>query len=162
MTQAAAPLAVDVLTGSAAPPSANGELVFASPHEARLFGMAHSLVQTGLFDWDTFRAALITAIAAAEIAVTEMAVTEMAAAEIAATETVAVAAGRVAPAGGWAPAYYGCFALTLERLLAERNLIPLDELLARTHALAARPPGHDHEHDHTHDEETPAETGRGG
>ena len=151
MTQAAAHLAVDVLTGRAAPPSANGELVFASPHEARLFGMAHSLVQTGLFDWDTFRAALITAIAATEIA---------------ATETVAVAAGRVAPAGGWAAAYYGCFALTLERLLAERNLIPLDELSARTHALAARPPGHDHDHDHdhdhTHDEETPAETGRGG
>ena len=58
--------AVDALVGSAAPPLANGEPVFQNPTQARLFGMAHSLVHVGLFDWAQFRAALIKAIGAAE------------------------------------------------------------------------------------------------
>ena len=132
-------LAVDVLAGTLAPPSANGELVFASPHEARLFGMAHSLVHAGVFDWDTFRAALIVAIAAA-------------AADADAGPTPAASLA-VKPAVGQAPAYYHCFAQALVQLLAERNLIRGDELSARTQRLAERPSDHDHDHDHDHDEE---------
>lgn len=58
-----APLAVD---GPAAPPRDNGELVFAEPWESRAFGMAVSLHDTGAFTWETFQAALITRITAAQ------------------------------------------------------------------------------------------------
>ena len=47
-----------VLEGPAAPPAANGELVFEAPWQARLFGMAWSLCDAGLFEWDEFRAKL--------------------------------------------------------------------------------------------------------
>lgn len=55
--------ALDRLRGTAAPPQANGEPVFANPTEARLFGMAHALAAAGVFDWDEFRDALIDALA---------------------------------------------------------------------------------------------------
>ena len=58
-----APLAVD---GPAAPPRANGELVFAEPWESRAFGMAVTLHDSGAFTWPTFQAALIARIAAWE------------------------------------------------------------------------------------------------
>ena len=46
----------------AAPPRANGELVFAAPWESRVFGLAAALRERGLFSWDEFRAELIAAI----------------------------------------------------------------------------------------------------
>ncbi len=138
---AAASLAVDVLTGNAAPPSANGELAFASPHEARLFGMAHSLVHAGVFDWDTFRASLIVALAesAGETQTHEKA-------DVQADPSLGMTRASLS-----APAYYRCFGQALERLLAERNLVAEAELSMRTEVLAARPSGHDHDHDDSHD-----------
>ena len=44
------------LAGDIAPPMANGELVFESPWEGRVFGMARVLCEQGLFEWDEFRA----------------------------------------------------------------------------------------------------------
>lgn len=103
----------DARTG---PPLENGDLVFEAPWQARVFGMAHSLCDAGLFDWDTFREHLI--------------------AEIARWEAQA--------APGAACHYYERFQAALEALLAERGRAPGAELDARATALAARPHGHDH------------------
>jgi nitrile hydratase accessory protein len=53
-------------SGPAAPPRANGELVFEQPWESRAFGMAVSLREQGLFSWDEFREQLIAEIVTAE------------------------------------------------------------------------------------------------
>jgi nitrile hydratase accessory protein len=52
------------LTGAAAVPRKNGELVFDAPWQSRAFGMAVGLHRQGLFDWDEFRDRLIETIAA--------------------------------------------------------------------------------------------------
>jgi nitrile hydratase accessory protein len=52
------------LTGAAAVPRKNGELVFDAPWQSRAFGMAVGLHQQGLFHWDEFRDRLIEAVAA--------------------------------------------------------------------------------------------------
>jgi len=52
------------LTGSAAVPRKNGELVFDAPWQSRAFGMAVGLAERGLFRWDDFRDRLIAQIAA--------------------------------------------------------------------------------------------------
>jgi len=54
------------LSGPAAPPRRNGELVFAAPWESRVFGITLALQEAGLFGWDEFRERLIAAIAAQE------------------------------------------------------------------------------------------------
>ena len=54
------------LAGPAAPPRANGELVFSAPWEGRAFGMAAALVGQHVFEWSDFRQQLIAAIAAWE------------------------------------------------------------------------------------------------
>ena len=43
----------------AAPPRANGELVFTEPWESRAFGVAVALHDAGVVDFDAFRARLI-------------------------------------------------------------------------------------------------------
>ena len=97
-------------------PLENGELVFAAPWEARVFGMVHGLCDAGLFDWDDFREQLIAEIARWE-----------------------------ADAAPGAPYhYYERFQAALETLLADRGQAPRDELRARATTLAARPHGHDH------------------
>ena len=48
--------------GPAAPPRTNGELVFESPWESRVFGLTMSLYEAGLFDWEEFRSLLIAEI----------------------------------------------------------------------------------------------------
>ena len=50
----------------AAPPRANGELVFAEPWESRSFGVAVALHDAGIVDFEAFRARLIAEIAAWE------------------------------------------------------------------------------------------------
>jgi nitrile hydratase accessory protein len=47
-------------------PRSNGELVFGAPWEGRAFGMAASLADAGLFDWDAFRERLVAEIDANE------------------------------------------------------------------------------------------------
>ncbi|MGZ4521752.1 MAG: nitrile hydratase accessory protein [Mycobacteriaceae bacterium] len=49
--------------GPAAPPRANGELVFSEPWESRAFAMAVSLAEANVFSWGEFQKALIARIA---------------------------------------------------------------------------------------------------
>jgi nitrile hydratase accessory protein len=65
--QAAERVAAD-LTGPAALPRQNGELVFAAPWEGRVFGMAVALHDEAAYPWDAFRDRLIAEIARAEAA----------------------------------------------------------------------------------------------
>lgn len=53
-------------TGPAAIPRKNGELVFETPWESRVFGIAIALCEKGLFDWEDFRKELIAGIRKAE------------------------------------------------------------------------------------------------
>lgn len=48
--------------GPLAPPRKSGELVFETPWEARVFGIAVSLCEQGLYQWDEFRRCLIAEI----------------------------------------------------------------------------------------------------
>jgi nitrile hydratase accessory protein len=54
------------MTGPAAMPRRNGELVFAEPWQGRVFGMAVALSERGAFAWEDFRQELIAQVAAAE------------------------------------------------------------------------------------------------
>jgi nitrile hydratase accessory protein len=114
-----APLDIE---GPAAPPRANGELVFAEPWESRAFGMAVALYEAGAFTWPEFQAALI--------------------ARIAAWETAA------APEEPYN--YYQLWLAALEDVLVNLCAVSTDEVAARSQALAQRPPGHDHDHPHSH------------
>lgn len=51
---------------TAAPPRQNGELVFEAPWEARAFGLAVALCESGAYKWRDFSAALAARTAAAE------------------------------------------------------------------------------------------------
>lgn len=103
-------------TGPAAPPTANGELVFEMPWQGRIFGIATSLAEQGVYVWDDFRKRLIDRIAAWEAS---------------------------APEG--APYhYYDHFLEALEDVLVERDLVESGDLRERVQAFAARPHGHDH------------------
>ena len=51
------------LTGAAAPPRSNGELVFEEPWHSRAFAMAVALNEAGVFTWPRFQEALIARIA---------------------------------------------------------------------------------------------------
>ena len=50
------------MTGQAALPRENGELVFDAPWQGRVLGMALAVVQERGLDWDDFRQRLIAAI----------------------------------------------------------------------------------------------------
>jgi nitrile hydratase accessory protein len=54
------------LDGAAAVPRKNGELVFESPWQGRVFGMAVALSEQGLFPWEEFRQTLIAEVSAAD------------------------------------------------------------------------------------------------
>jgi len=56
---------IATMDGEAAPPRDNGELVFASPWEGRVFALAVALVEQLGLPWDAFRSRLIDAVAAA-------------------------------------------------------------------------------------------------
>ncbi|HYB04891.1 MAG TPA: nitrile hydratase accessory protein [Nitrososphaerales archaeon] len=47
------------ITGPAAVPRKNGELVFETPWESRAFGIAVALSKSGAFEWEEFRKVLI-------------------------------------------------------------------------------------------------------
>ena len=105
------------LDGRAQPPMANGELVFESPRDPRLFGLARALCDRGLLEWETFRQALIAAIGRWE----------------------------ARPPEARGPyRYWDRFQEALEQVLEERGLLTRDEVGRRAEALAARPHGHDH------------------
>ena len=54
------------MQGEMALPRENGELVFATPWEARAFGLAVALQESGVYEWRDFSAALAAEIARAE------------------------------------------------------------------------------------------------
>ena len=57
---------IAAMPGEAALPRQNGELVFATPWEARAFGLAVALQEGGVYKWGEFSAALTAEIARAE------------------------------------------------------------------------------------------------
>ena len=54
------------MTGQAALPRKNGELVFEEPWQGRIFGMTVAMSHDALFEWREFQARLIAEIARAE------------------------------------------------------------------------------------------------
>lgn len=52
--------------GPAAPPRANGELIFDAPWQSRVFGLAAAMVEADHFSWAEFQAALIAEVALAD------------------------------------------------------------------------------------------------
>ena len=54
------------MDGDAALPRANGELVFHDRWQRRLFAMAVSLCEQGLYEWDEFRDCLVAELARSE------------------------------------------------------------------------------------------------
>jgi nitrile hydratase accessory protein len=103
--------------GPVAPPRKNGELVFDTPWEARLFGLTMALHEAGLFEWEEFRQRLIDEIAEWE-------------------------QHHASSDAHWS--YYERWLASFEKLLGDRGLCTLSELDARTHVFVARPHGHDH------------------
>jgi len=106
------------LSGALAPPMTNGELVFDAPWQGRVFGMARSLAERGVYSWDELRERLIAAIESADAG--------------------PPTAGRYR--------YYDHFLRALEALLVARGLLSPGELESRVRAFADRPHGHDHSH----------------
>ena len=111
------------IEGPAAPPRANGELVFAEPWEGRAFGLTMALVHGGAISYETFRTALIERIAAWE----------------------------ADPPPGEAFRYYRCWLTALEQVVDAAGLVSAGEVGERSATFAARPAGHDHGHEHGHD-----------
>jgi nitrile hydratase accessory protein len=111
--------AMDV-SGAAAPPRSNGELVFAEPWESRAFGMAVTLADAGAFTWDEFRDRLVARIGAWE-----------------------------AEHGVDDPGYryYACWLDALEDVLVDGGTLGNADVGERSVAFAARPAGHDHRDD---------------
>lgn len=102
------------------PPLENGELVFDAPWQGRVFAIAVSLSEAGLFDWSAMQAELIKHIGRWE-------------------------ADNPADARYH---YFEHFAKALSSVLAEVGVIDDDALAAVTDTLAARPLDHDHPHTH--------------
>ena len=104
------------LDGPAAPPRANGELVFAEPWESRIFGITLALYEAGRFEWPEFQARLIDAIARHE-------------AEIGETGEYR---------------YYACWLDAFRSLATDKGWAEEGALAELQRELAARPAGHDH------------------
>jgi nitrile hydratase accessory protein len=105
----------------AAPPRANGELVFEEPWESRAFGLAVALHDSGVVDFEEFRSRLVEEIAAWE-------------------------RDHDPPAEGYR--YYERWLTALERTLAEAALIDPARVAAERVAVAHEW-AHDHGHPHT-------------
>ena len=57
---------ISLMTGDAALPRDNGELVFQAPWEGRAFGIAVAMNEDGVYDWTEFRDRLVDEIDEAE------------------------------------------------------------------------------------------------
>jgi nitrile hydratase accessory protein len=110
------------IAGPAAPPRANGELVFAEPWESRAFGLAVTLHAGGAFEWEDFRQELMAAVSRWE-------------ADHPDTQ-------------GWS--YYTCWLEALEHVLAAEGLVAPADVEHRAGELAGRPSDHGHRHVPTH------------
>jgi nitrile hydratase accessory protein len=108
---------VGAMSGTAAPPRSNGELVFEEPWQARAFGLAVGLVQARGLDWEEFRSRLIDEIGSWEREHGD------------------------APPGTYR--YYERWVAALERLVLETGLASAAEIDERAREVAA---GDRHEH----------------
>ena len=102
--------------GPAAPPRANGELIFEAPWQSRIFGITLALYEAGRFEWPEFQARLIAAIAEHEAQLEE----------------------------GEEYQYYACWLDAFRSLAREKGWLDAAALDALEAELAARLPGHDH------------------
>lgn len=102
------------------PPMANGEVLFDAPWQGRVFGMAVALHEAGVFIWDEFQQSLIRTIGEWDMQ------------------------SQSSSDNGEPYEYYQHFANALDQLMADKGLVSLDELEAKTTEFAARPHGHDH------------------
>jgi nitrile hydratase accessory protein len=98
------------------PPMANGELLFDSPWQSRVFGMARVLSEADYFQWDDFRDALIRQISTWD------------------------QSHRIDDPY----AYYDHFLAALTDLLESKGLMNTSELLEKDLEFQNRPHGHDH------------------
>ena len=101
--------------GPAAPPRANGELVFDAPWQSRIFGVTLALHESGRFEWPAFQSRLIEAIARHE-----------------------------ADLGGGAYQYYECWLEAFRQLANDEGWLDASALESLEAELFARPAGHDH------------------
>ena len=103
--------------GPLSPPRRNGELVFETLWQSRVFGMTMTLFEAGRFAWPEFQSRLIEAIGEWE-------------------------RSNGTTARGFH--YWDHWLIAFERLLVAKGLCEPAELSGRVAILAARPPGHDH------------------
>ena len=101
--------------GPAAPPRANGELVFEAPWQSRIFGITLALLEDGRFAWPEFQSRLIEAIARHESA-----------------------------RGNADYDYYACWLEAFRTLATDKSWLDPEALTKLEQDLAARPPAHDH------------------
>ena len=99
------------------PPMQNGEVVFEAPWQSRVFGMAVSLSEQGVFAWSDFQAALIEAVAEWE----------------------------AQHADGAEYPYFEIFAQALQQVLIQLGVVELSALDKTAQALANLPHGYDHD-----------------
>ena len=97
--------------GPAAPPRANGELVFTESWQPRLFATTMRLREQDQLDWETFRQGLIAEIATHEATLDDPEDYD----------------------------YWGCWLRALEQLLTTNDLVSETELSTTADTLAARP-----------------------
>jgi nitrile hydratase accessory protein len=103
------------LTGNAAPPMANGEVVFDAPWQSRVFGMARVLCEQGVYEWDEFRDCLIQRIADWQ-----------------------------RDSSQEEYYYFNHFLAAFTDLVTKNSLCSSEEITQRTVLLESRPHGHDH------------------
>lgn len=115
------------VNGPAAPPRANGELIFDAPWQSRAFGIAAALADAGRIAWPDFQAALIGRVEAAD------------------------AASAHASTTGTPDGYWRCWLEALGDVTAASHDIDRAAWIDRCAAFADRTPGHDHDHGHRHD-----------
>jgi nitrile hydratase accessory protein len=101
--------------GSAAPPRANGELVFTEPWQSRIFGITLALHEADRFEWPEFQSRLIHAIDRHQTA-----------------------------RGEGSYDYYACWLSAFRALATDKGWVDDAALEALERELAARPAGHDH------------------
>jgi len=104
------------LDSSVAPPLRNGELDFEAPWQGRVFALANSLSERGVFQWSEFQAALIQELK--EVTVSE----------------------------DQPYAYYEHFLHALADLLNSKGVVSGKELAHQVDHFAQREHGHDHHH----------------
>ena len=121
------------MTGLAALPRQNGELVFGKPWEGRAFGIAVALTESGAYDWESFRQRLIAEIDSDQDG----------------SEADDAGAG-CRDITEDASRYYQHWLASLEQVVLAAGLLTEQELAAREAAIAAAD-DHDHDHDHNHD-----------